>query len=197
MRITGGEYRGRRLVAPRDPAVRLTTDRVKEAVFSILGGALEHDRVLDLYAGSGALGLEALSRGAESATFVEQGAAQTAVIGENVDLLGLDEKARILSTPVGRALETLAAEAARFSLIFLDPPYRINNEIVEDVLRKLISGSLIRAQGQVVLESSARVSLIRRVQGFEEPVVREYGDTRITFLRVLGEHGSFGVPGQF
>ncbi len=123
MRITGGIHRSRALRAPRGDATRPTSDRVREALFSTLAsaGALEGARVLDLYAGTGALGLEALSRGASSATWVESGRDALVALRANVEALGATASARIVRSPVERAATQLVGNA--FDLIFADPPY--------------------------------------------------------------------------
>ena len=117
MRIVAGEYGGRRLHAPRGTRTRPTADRVREALFSMLGD-VSGARVLDLYAGSGALGIEALSRGAASAVFVERDARAAATITRNLDALGADAEVRRQD-----ALRFLASGAGPFDLVFCDPPY--------------------------------------------------------------------------
>src|SRR3954467_15650634 len=121
MRIISGQWRGRRLVAPAGNATRPTSDRVREALFSILG-ALDGERVLDLFAGSGALGLEALSRGAASATFVERAPAALRVLRDNVADLGAS--AEVVAADARAHLRAARAQGAQYDLVFLDPPYR-------------------------------------------------------------------------
>lgn len=168
MRIAGGELRGRRLHAPRGRDVRPTTERVREAVFSILAG-VEGARVLDLFCGSGALGIEALSRGAAQATLVDTrpGSAE-----RNVEELGLGERADVVRSDALRFLRT-AGEGA-FDLVFCDPPYRLAQRLAED-LDPLISRSIAEG-GRVIAESSPdaplELTLPLRLQ-------RAYGDTLI------------------
>lgn len=124
MRISGGALRGRRIWAPHGQTTRPTTDMVRQALFNIMGPPEPDAQVLDLYAGSGALGLEALSRGAGSVVFVEQDPRACQSLRRNLSELGLDARARVLLKPVDRALSLLAAEGAGpFRLIFADPPY--------------------------------------------------------------------------
>lgn len=168
MRVAGGDLRGRRLHVPRGRGVRPTTERVREAVFSILAG-VEGARVLDLFCGSGALGIEALSRGAAHATLVDTrpGAAQ-----RNAEELGLKESAEVVRSEALRFLRT--AEAGAFDVIFCDPPYRLAARLAED-LDPLISRSIAEG-GRVIVESSPdaplELSLPLRLQ-------RAYGDTLI------------------
>src|SRR5687767_587568 len=122
MRVIAGRYGGRRLQAPRGAATRPTSDRVREALFSILGGRAAGARVLDLFAGSGALGIEALSRGAASATFVDSAPAAIAALGANLEALGVP--AEVKREDALRWLRTASAGARQYDLVFLDPPYR-------------------------------------------------------------------------
>src|SRR3990170_4138560 len=121
MRIIAGSLKGRRLAAVKGK-IRPTSDKVREAIFSILGPAVVEARVLDLFAGTGALGLEALSRGAETAVFVEEHPASLAVLRRNVESLGLSDRVEVLPLPVNAGLKKLAARRAAFDLTFLDPP---------------------------------------------------------------------------
>lgn len=179
MRVIAGVFGGRRLRAPRGVRTRPTADRVKEAIFSMLG-PLEGARVLDLFAGTGALGIEALSRGAEMAVFVERDPAALAALRANLDVLRLSPPvARIRAVDSLAELRSIAADRdAGFDLVFLDPPYRQATKM-EPVLQKEIAGVLAPA-GRVVLESDRRSPL-----ALELPIERErrYGDTSITIWR--------------
>lgn len=125
MRVIAGTHRGRRLEAPAGRATRPTSDRVREAVFSILGERVRGARVLDLFAGSGALGIEALSRGAARATFVDHAAPAIAAIRANLRRLGLCDRATVLQRDVLRALGRASECTDQYDLVFIDPPYRI------------------------------------------------------------------------
>ncbi|MFH1092190.1 MAG: 16S rRNA (guanine(966)-N(2))-methyltransferase RsmD [Pseudomonadota bacterium] len=122
MRITGGEFKGRRLFAPRGLDIRPTSDRVKEAVFNILGPLQDKPNVLDLFAGTGALGLEALSRGAEQAVFVDRSLKALAAIRKNIEMLDLQGRTRVVRANLPGLPKGLK-ELGPFDLIFLDPPY--------------------------------------------------------------------------
>ena len=130
MRITGGQLRSRALKAPKGTSTRPTSDRVREALFSILGDECDGARVLDLYAGTGALGLEAISRGAVFAVFVERSKEALLALNANVRALGLENATRVVALPLERAARLLLAAPAdeRFDLVFADPPYAdVNN----------------------------------------------------------------------
>ena len=168
MRVVAGEFKGRRLRAPRGLRTRPTADRVREALFSMLGD-VSGARVLDLYAGSGALGIEALSRGAASAVFVERDARAASAIRDNLRALELDQAVRRQD-----ALRFLAANEGTFDLVFCDPPYDSVPRIAEPLAERL---PVLLTQGaRIVTESDKRMPL---ELPFELLVERTYGDTRI------------------
>jgi pantetheine-phosphate adenylyltransferase len=152
MRVIAGSAKGRHLVAGRGMAVRPTADKVKGALFSILASRfdLESTHLLDLFAGTGALGIEALSRGAAAITFVEQAADAVRVLRDNLQRCGFNDRARILQLPVQRALAQLGAAGTRFDGVFADPPY--GQGLVERTLRDLSTHAVARAGGWVVIE---------------------------------------------
>ncbi len=183
MRVIGGRFKGRDLGSVPD-GVRPTTDRVRESLFSILG-SVEDCRVLDLYAGSGALGIEAYSRGAESVVFVE-GSRKTAIaLSKRLERLGLsDDKAlRVVSQKTEKALHRLSqaqtAEEGAFDLVLMDPPYADENRM--HVLSELFSGPLLTAEAIVVLEAPTRDAL-PPVPGARVRDSRRYGDTTLTWF---------------
>ncbi len=153
MRVIAGTLGGRRLVAPAGTATRPTPDRVREALYSSLGD-VQGAVVLDLYAGSGALGIEALSRGAASAVFVESGRHALDALRANLDALGLARpQARVLACDAGRAAATLAGERAGVDLCLVDPPFRDLPAVLERLPR--MAGPLMNAGGRLVIESPA------------------------------------------
>ncbi len=168
MRIISGIYGGRRLVAPKGDIARPTQDRVREAWFSILGAEVDGARVLDLFAGSGALGLEALSRGAASAEFVEQARASLIALAANIEALGVEEVAKIRKGDALKAAEGL--EPGSYDLVFADPPYDLGAGA------KLVT--LFRTR------PFARILSIehRATEMLEGDDTRRYGDTAVTFL---------------
>jgi 16S rRNA (guanine966-N2)-methyltransferase len=168
MRVVAGEFKGRRLVAPRGFRTRPTADRVREALFSMLGD-VSGARVLDLYAGSGALGIEALSRGAESAVFVERDRAALAALARNLEVTGArgevrrQDVARFLARPEGT-----------FDLLFCDPPYD-DAPAIADALAEAVP-ALAAEEARIVTESDKRNPLLLPLP---LAVERSYGDTRI------------------
>jgi 16S rRNA (guanine966-N2)-methyltransferase len=168
VRVVAGEFRGRRLTAPRGQRTRPTADRVREALFSMLGD-VTGARVLDLYAGSGALGIEAMSRGAESAVFVERDAGAAAVIERNLASLGLDQ--RVVRQD---ALRFLARTKGMFDLVFCDPPYDSAPRLAGALAERL--PALTSQNARIVTESDKRMPLELPFTLLTE---RTYGDTRI------------------
>jgi 16S rRNA (guanine(966)-N(2))-methyltransferase RsmD len=170
MRVVAGSLGGRRLVAPKGDATRPTADRVREALFSVLGDAVAGARVLDLFAGSGALGIEALSRGAARATFVERAPAALRALEANLQALALD--AEVHRGDAVRFLGNASGAGETYDLVFLDPPYRD----AERLAAELDLRAVLAPDGRVVTESDRRTPLaIDLTQLFE----RRYGDTLI------------------
>ena len=152
MRIIGGEYRSRTLNAPKGMATRPTLDQTREALFNILQGRVADARFLDLYAGSGAVALEAISRGAEGAVLCDSSRAACACIRDNIRRLGCEAKTRLLEMPDQRAIPLLQREGAQFDLIFLDPPYAMDQT---PVLASLKNARLLATGGLVIAEHAA------------------------------------------
>jgi 16S rRNA (guanine(966)-N(2))-methyltransferase RsmD len=176
MRVIAGELGGRRLAAPRGARTRPTAERVREALFSMLGECAEL-RVLDLFAGSGALGIEALSRGAASATFVERSQPALAALRANVAALGLEGRARIVAGDALTALRT----PATYDLVFLDPPYAAAATLEDALAREL--PAVLAPSGRVVSESDRRAPLELALPLWRE---RRYGDTMIRIHEAEG-----------
>jgi 16S rRNA (guanine966-N2)-methyltransferase len=177
MRVIAGSARGIPLRAPKDRSTRPITDRVKETLFAILGDRVPGARVLDLYAGSGAIGIEALSRGASSADFVERGRQALAVLRSNLDRTGLTDGARVHATEVDRFLG--AADEATWDIVVLDPPYEARAIVAP--LRALLPHLLPDAS--VVVKHFWRTE-VPAVPGLRMTRQRRFGETMLTFLGV-------------
>jgi 16S rRNA (guanine966-N2)-methyltransferase len=182
MRIVGGRLRGRALAAPKSQAVRPTADRLREALFNILvhayGDPVSGARVLDLFAGTGALGLEALSRGAAFALFIDAGAEARALLRENIAALGLGGVTRVFRRD---AAELGAAHPVEpFSLVFLDPPYR--QGLGERALAAAQAGGWLAPGALAVVEEAADADFVAPA-GFDELERRRYDDTVLIVLR--------------
>ena len=187
MRITGGKFGGRALIAPRDGRVRPTSDKVRQAIFNILhhndfgaGFSLESARAVDLFAGTGALGVEALSHGASFCLFVEDSAESRAIIRENVEALGLTGASKIWRRDATKLGPMAAGAGGPFDLVFLDPPYR--KGLIVPALAGLREGGWL-AGGAVLVAETAVDEDIPPTDGFTLLDERVYGDTRVLFLR--------------
>ncbi len=188
MRVIAGALGGRRLVAPRGLRTRPTSDRVREAIFSTLGD-VTGERVLDLYAGSGALGIEALSRGAERAVFVERSSGALGALRQNLHELGLSRRSEVLATTVARALSLL--KARQFSLILVDPPYAELADAARALTTLAASAGAFVDGARLVLEHAAR-DAPPALPGLTLERTRRYGDTAVT--RYVVAPSSVPVP---
>src|SRR6478609_413618 len=182
MRIVGGRLRGRALAAPKSQGIRPTADRLRESLFNILTHAYEDPvtgaRVLDLFAGTGALGLEAVSRGAAFALFVDDGAEARALLRQNVEALELAAVTKIFRRDATKLGPAHPVEP--FSLVFLDPPY--GKGLAEKALASLRDGGWLTAGALLVVEE-AKAAAFAAPEGFEEQQRRAYDDTEFVFLR--------------
>jgi 16S rRNA (guanine966-N2)-methyltransferase len=176
VRVVGGRFGGRSLLAPRGRATRPTSDRVREALFSILDDATMGAEVLDLFAGSGALGIEALSRGASAADFVDSSSTAVAAIRRNLSALGVD--AAVRRQDALRYLEGARRDARQYDLVFLDPPYRRASALGRELSAAL--APVLAPGARVVTESDRRAPLELDLRLLDE---RRYGDT---LIRIYG-----------
>ena len=184
LRVIAGSARGRRLQTPVGDTVRPTKDMTREAVFSALDarGAIAGAAVLDLYAGSGALAIEALSRGAEQAVLVERDRGAVEAITANLDTLGFRDRARVVHADVMRFLQGVRARGAPFDLVLADPPYDTDDAAVADLVTALLAPGWLAPDALVVVERSARHE-IDVPEGLENRWQRTFGDTLVTFLQ--------------
>jgi 16S rRNA (guanine966-N2)-methyltransferase len=174
MRVIAGEAKGRRLKAPTT-GTRPMTDRMRESVFSALG-ELKDAKVLDLYAGSGSLGLEALSRGAASATFVENARDAIVKLEENIKTTGFDDRAEVVWADVKLMLESNPDE--RIDLIFLDPPYSTPAAAVREDLEALVMGGFLADEGRIVVHRPAKQGSLSAL-GLQVVWERDYGQSQV------------------
>lgn len=182
MRIIGGEARGRRLFAPEGLETRPTADRVRESLFNILSARVYGARVLDLFSGSGAMALEAVSRGAESAVLVDSSRKAASCIARNVDLVGAKEKTRLLTCDFRAAIDRLDVGSAPFDLVFMDPPYRLH-EVYAQAAEALLRRGLLAPEALLVLEHESGFDLTLDAP-FAACDRRVYGAAAVTFFRV-------------
>lgn len=176
LRVSGGEARGRRLKAPKN--IRPTQGMVKQALFNIVGAGIEGANVLDLFAGSGAIGIEALSRGAAAVTFVDQQPRGLAILRQNLDALGFAAQSRVIRGDVVRWLEASPDAIKSADFVFLDPPY---DDVVLDRALQVLDREVT---GATVLAEHSRRQELPAMQRMRVDRERRYGDTVVTVLKI-------------
>lgn len=186
MRIIAGTYASRRLETLKGQATRPTLDKVKEAVFSALGGMFDGGTMLDLYAGSGAIGLEAVSRGMSQAILVDQSHAAAEIIRKNIALLGCQKQTRLLAMNDRKALSLLAKEGVQFDLVYLDPPYEKQHN--EEVMTYLVEHGMLKNGARVVIEAKKEESYTQAFGPLQYQKEKVYGIMKITYYRFEQSH---------
>ena len=185
MRITGGELGGRRLHVPETSQIRPMRDQVRTALFNILSDVVDGSAFLDLFAGTGSVGLEALSRGAERAVFVDRGREAHQLLRQNVEELGVTDRAEIIHDDVFDALARLDQESETFDLVFVGPPY--GHDLAPRTLQQLGDGRILTADAIVVTEVFKKESIANEYGALESFDERGYGDNRLVFYRPRDE----------
>lgn len=185
MRVIAGIYRSRRLHAPRGLATRPTSDRLRETLFNVLAPRIEGAHFADLYAGSGAVGLEALSRGAASVTFVENAPPALEALRKNLSMLGISEGVSVEARTVSAAINTLARHSPRWDIVFLDPPYDLKDAYPGTLSTLASSAEMLLAPNAIVIAEHRRRMPIPLLSGYgvlERYRVLEQGDAALTFF---------------
>ena len=182
MRVITGSARGRRLGELKGMETRPTTDKVKESIFNCIQFEVQDARVLDLFAGTGQLGIEALSRGAHSALFVDRRADAVKLVRENLSLCRLEENAQVIC---GDSLAALGTQSGRFDIIFLDPPYE--SGLLEQAMEKIVSFDILAPHGIIVAESAADKILPELFPPYSVYREYRYGKIKVTVCRRAGE----------
>ena len=185
MRVVAGTQKGRRLKEPTSPGLRPTSGRVKEALFSMIAERISNANVLDLYAGTGALGLEAMSRGAQRVVFVDNQAASIQVLRENITRCSLTKDSSIIPQDVQTFLATRSPQRheSPFDLVFADPPYEISD--LEPLLNQINSSEQVGTNGLVVIEHFKKATLPLEAGGLRQTRQSRYGDTMLTFYHMV------------
>lgn len=183
MRIIGGEFKGRKLRALKGRRVRPTSEKVREALFDILGESVRESLVLDLFAGTGALGLEALSRGAAGAVFVESYRPAAGAVRANIEALALRERAEVMVLTYLAALARLNGEGRKFDIIVADPPYRFpEGRKSRNILSAVGKFDTLLPQGIFVLEHSTNLEPVIPSSGWRQVQHKRYGQTCLSFF---------------
>lgn len=181
MRVVAGEFSSRKLKTLKGNKTRPTQDRVKEAVFSSLGTYFDGGRILDLYAGSGAIGIEAISRGMDEAVFVDSSHDAISIIKENIDMLGIQDKTKVLNTKDINALSILKDENYIFDYVYLDPPYALQHN--DNILHLLDEYNLLSEGAIIIIESLKEDAQPSDTQNIHFIKDSDYGITKIRYYR--------------
>lgn len=183
MRVISGTARGKKLISLEGLETRPTLDRVKEALFNILQFDIKNANILDLFSGSGALGIEALSRGAEKAVLCDSSKKACEVIGKNIEATRVKNKSNLLNKDYLEVLEFLKKESEKFNIIFLDPPYK--TDYIFKSIEKIIEYDLLAEEGIIVAETDDedKIEEIKKIQNIEIYDARKYGIVNIIFIR--------------
>lgn len=180
MRVIAGSAKGRKLVTRDSMETRPTTDRLKESLFAMIQFEVPGARFLDLFAGSGGIGIEALSRGAASAVFVEGSPVAAGCVRKNIQTAGFADRAELLRVDVFQAIRLLKERKERFDILFMDPPYEKGYE--QRVLDALMQNDILSPEGLIVVESSSQTPIVPP-ERLEVEKIKEYKVTKFTFLR--------------
>ncbi|MCF6461034.1 16S rRNA (guanine(966)-N(2))-methyltransferase RsmD [Clostridium sp. Cult3] len=179
MRVISGSKKGYRLKAPKGKDTRPTEDRIKESLFNILRQIDEESIVLDLYAGSGSIGIEFLSRGAKKAYFVDKSYSSIKAIRENLSHTDLMGKAEIIKKDALKAIEQISSQKVQFDYIFIDPPYGQN--LIIKTLQKILREDILKEKGIIIVEHEKELTLEDRIFEFSKSDCRNYGSKLLTF----------------
>lgn len=182
MRVISGVCKGRPLKAVQGMTTRPTTDKVKESLFNIIGPFFDGGNVLDLFSGSGSLGLEALSRGMEKGIFVEKDPKALQVIKANIQACRMEEESEVLRSDALRSIKMLGGRGMRFDLIMMDPPYKIANSI-PSILSEIEENQLLAEDGLIICEHGKELELPEQIGPFVKYRHEKYGITAISFFR--------------
>ena len=191
VRIIAGQNRGHKLKSVPGMKTRPTADRVKEAVFSSIDGLLYGCRFLDVFGGTGSISLEAVSRGAEHAVILEKDSDALKVIQDNIAVCRQQQHCTVLRGDALALLDQLGRQGKQFDLIYVDPPYQ--SGLYESVLQKIASGNLLAADGMILLESAKKTSISVENSIFFIQKEKQYGDTRIVYLKQKNESKNFEI----
>lgn len=181
MRVISGTARGRKLVSFSGDKIRPTSDKVKGAIFNIIAsnfGHLDDMNVLDLFSGTGNLGIEALSRGAARAVFVDEHSASIKILKENIDICGFAERSEIILATVESGIKLLSKKEARFNLVFLDPPYE--KGLIKKTMEEIVGNGVLEDGAVLIAEHSLREQPLMEYGGLTLTDRRKYGDTEIS-----------------
>ncbi len=183
MRIISGSFKGRKLASIQGTATRPTSDRVRESIFNILASRITNATVLDLFAGTGALGLEALSRGADKVVFIDSSASAVQIIQKNIIACKAEDRARTIRWDIAKNLSCLYSDTPVYDLVFMDPPY--NKNFIVLALKKLMDKDVLADGATIIIEHAAEETIPEDLPGLSLTDQRIYGKTLVSFLTVV------------
>ncbi|HKL11784.1 MAG TPA: 16S rRNA (guanine(966)-N(2))-methyltransferase RsmD [Clostridia bacterium] len=178
MRIISGKYRGTHLSGPEGNDTRPTSDRVKEALFNILMWDIEESRFLDLFAGTGGIGIEALSRNAEEVVFVDFNSNALKILKSNLEKINLNSNFEIFNNDAFQAIDILSSRGKIFDIIFLDPPYEMKDTL--ELIETIFDREIIANYGKIIVEHDKRNEMLEKIRGFHKSKQKKYGNTMLT-----------------
>ncbi|MEG2984036.1 MAG: 16S rRNA (guanine(966)-N(2))-methyltransferase RsmD [Peptostreptococcaceae bacterium] len=179
MRVISGKARGLKLNAPKNEDVRPTTDRVKESLFNIINGYIIDGEVLDLFAGTGSLGIECLSRGADKSVFVDVNRSSIDIVKSNIKKARVDQNSEVINLDYKSAIDKLKNTLHKFDIIFMDPPYYEN--IFIDALKKVEESNILKVDGIIVVEHDTKQEFPENIGRLVKNKSKKYGNTTLTF----------------
>lgn len=182
MRVISGSARGKKLRSPKDESVRPTLDRIKENIFNIIGFDIKESVVLDLFAGSGGLGIEALSRGASHCTFVDKDKSSITLVQANLKDTRLERNAEAYQMDAEKAIEKFYSKGKKFDYIFLDPPYQ--QGVIQKILKQLQKCNIMQEEGIIIVETDGLENLPDEIYHFTKMKEREYSNTKISIYEI-------------
>lgn len=182
MRVISGKARGLKLDSPKNNDVRPTTDRVKESLFNIINSYIIDSEVLDLFAGTGSLGVECLSRGARSCVFVDLKKESLDIVKSNIKKARVEDKSIVLKDDFKNAINSLKIKNKTFDIIFMDPPYYEN--LFEDCLLSISKNNILKEDGIIVVEHDTKEILNENINDLEKFRYKKYGNTTLSFYRI-------------
>jgi len=182
LRVISGKVRGLKLDTPKNLDVRPTTDRVKESLFNIINPYIRESNILDLFAGTGSLGIECLSRGAKNCVFVDKSKESIGIVKSNIKKARVENESTILNIDFKDAVKRLSVQKQKFDVIFMDPPYYENMFI--DCLKSIDEFSLLKEDGLVVVEHDTNDLFDDNIGRLYKSREKKYGNTTITFYKL-------------
>lgn len=183
LRVISGKFRGKKLYSVPGANTRPTSDRLRESLFNILSFRVQNAHVLDLFAGTGALGIEAMSRGADTCVFIDKYEGALSIINKNITACNIEEQTKTFKWDIRKNLNCLKSEQPTFSLVFMDPPYNTNS--IEPTFHNLLESRVLIKDALVVIEHSIRETLPNNISQLQIADQRKYGKTVVSFLNFV------------